>query len=366
MQGLFERFGKKNPEHSTVSGANRQQHRQRPQSEFEDGETDSQQDWATLTPEERDPIASRFDTDDEETNWDDAATFGDENNPIEPRVDRQITDPQPTLSVVAPTEPTSDLDEWAEALPAATVKSSNTQEARRSKHLQPGSPSEDIWDEDSIDHQWETPGKRTFSPNTNLNPTTPSQAERVLQQSRRYASWFWASTLDRFRRFLPAPLCQLSDAILTAIVVTTIVTVVICFVDGFFVPGSDRSVATSPAPIVAQPSSAPTAGSEPTISPEQAFIEAIQSQLSDITSQYPDDIVRTLNVDIAHARLIVQLNPIWYTIDEEQQNILTDRLWLQARSNHFTKLEIQDSQGISIARSPVVGKHPIILQRRQS
>jgi hypothetical protein len=41
-------------------------------------------------------------------------------------------------------------------------------------------------------------------------------------------------------------------------------------------------------------------------------------------------------------------------------------MWLQAQANHFTKLEVQDAQGNSIARSPVVGQHLIILQRRQS
>jgi hypothetical protein len=63
---------------------------------------------------------------------------------------------------------------------------------------------------------------------------------------------------------------------------------------------------------------------------------------------------------------IVQLNPVWYLIGDEQQDRVTDRMWLQARANHLTKLELRDGDGNSIARSPVVGQHMVILQRRQS
>jgi hypothetical protein len=176
---------------------------------------------------------------------------------------------------------------------------------------------------------------------------------------------FWSAMLQQFRRFLPAPIRQLSDAILTAIVVM-LVTVGIWVVDGFFVPGVDPAVAISPPPSVAtQPNFTPTTIA-PQISPEQAFIEAIQTQLSDITSQYPDDIIQTLEVDVARDRLIVRLNPVWYLIGDDRQNSITDRMWLQAKANYFTKLELQDIRGVSIARSPVVGQHMIILQRRQN
>lgn len=102
------------------------------------------------------------------------------------------------------------------------------------------------------------------------------------------------------------------------------------------------------------------------ISTEQEFIEAIETQLSDITNKYPDDIIHALQVDSDRNLAIVQLNPVWYLIIDEQQDRVTDRMWLQARANHLTKLELRDGDGNLTARSPVVGKHMVILQRRQS
>ncbi len=357
MQGWFGRFKKDSPPPSV--NENSRQQRQRSRSEIDDRST-----WENSPPEERDFPISSFDTDDEETNWDDAETEGDENNPIVPRFDRQVAYSQPIAPVAPPPTKftTSDLDDWDEALPAATVKSSNIQEARRGKNLQPEFLKEDIWDDDT-----DIPKTATELLSGNLDPTASSRSGKANQ----FDLWgFRARVLAQFRRFLPAPIRQFSDAILIAIVVA-IVTVGIWFVDGFFVPSKAPVVATTPAAPAATTGEipaiiAPTATASPQIDPDRAFVAAIQNQLSEITSQYPDEIVKSIAIDLTRDRLIVRLDPLWYTFDDRQQNSLTDRMWLQAQSNHFTKLEIQDSQGIAIARSPVVGKHPIILQRRQS
>ena len=330
MQGLFGRFGKKNPEQPVVSPANPRSNSTRSQTEIDEREF---------------PSASRFD-DDEETNWDDAETLADENNPV------VYAQPIVPVVVTPPVNTTPDLEDWDEALPAATVKNSNIQEVRRGKNPVPVAQGEDIWADDLPN--------QAFASSSNLHPDSSSSPSRVDR-----AIGFWAASLQQFRRLLPAPMRQLSDAILTAIVVM-LVTVGIWFVDGFFVPGVDPSVAIPPAtPVVTQPNFSPAVAASAG-SPEQAFIEAIQTQLSEITSQYPDDIIQTLQVDIARDRLVVQLNPIWYLISDDRQDRVTDKMWLQAKATHFTKLEIQDANGVSIARSPVVGQHMIILQRRQS
>ena len=333
MQGLFGRFGKKTS--SAVTRAIPRRNDPPFQPEYDD----------------RDPIESRYDTDDEETNWDDAETLTDEPNLWAQPLASKVVYAQPSATVAPPTPIAPDLEDWDEALPAATVKSSNLQEARRGKSPVSVSLTEDVWDESLP--------QPTFSQNSNINldRSTPGLMDLSIG--------FWHDTLQQFRRFLPAPIRQLSDGILMAIAIA-IVTVGIWFVDGFFIPKIEPSVAKTPStPIATQPYSQPAIDTTST-NPEQAFIAAIETQLSDITSQYPDDLIQTLNVDIARDRLVVRLDPIWYTLDDEQQNRLTDRMWLQAQSNHFSKLEIQDSQGVSIARSPVVGKHPIILQRRRS
>jgi hypothetical protein len=369
MQGLFGRFGKKTPEQSVVSNGNSRKQDslrdgkagRRSQLEVEANTTPSANDWDRSTPSDRDfPISSIFD-DDEETNWDDAEALADASN--------SIVYAQPTAPVVTPPIPktTLDLDNWDDALPAPTVKDRNIQEARRGTNPLPLATNDDIWDDDvPSDSQIPSINPQTFSANNadagdrNLRESKPPIVNRAVGM--------WAGSMQQFRRILPDPIRKFADAIAIATIIA-IVTVGIWFVDGFFVPSIKPSVATAPAaPVATQP--APTMPAQPPlapqISPEQAFIDAITAQLSDITSQYPDDIVRSLSVDLARDRLIVQLNPAWYSIDDELQNSLTDRMWQQAQANHFSKLEIQDSQGISIARSPVVGKHPIILQRRQS
>jgi hypothetical protein len=355
MQGLFGLFGKKTPEQSLVSPANSRKSYRRNRSDEVSAIEDRPSAWDDLRQPEF-PIESRFDTDDEQTNWDDAEASDNENN--------QMVYAQPIVPVVTPPLPTDpDLDDWDEALPAATVKNSNSQEARRGKNPLSVAMNEDLWDDTPIDDRYHTADSQTGSSLVNPNPTAPNRVGRSIQPSRRYATGFWANTLYQFRRILPAPIRQLSDAILTAILVA-IVTVSIWTIDGFFVPGVEPSVANPPtAPIASQPS-APTS-EQPQVSPEQAFIDAIQSQLSELTSEYPDDIVESLSVDTARDRSIVRLNPIWYSMTEDRQNRLTDRMWSQAQANHFSKLEIQDSQGIAIARSPVVGHQMIILQRHQ-
>jgi hypothetical protein len=351
MQGLFGRFGKKNPNPS-VSPANPRQKGTLSQSEIDEPEF---------------PTAGRFDVDeDEETNWDDAETLADENNPI--------IYAQPIVPVVAPptVSTATDLEDWDEALPAATVKNSNIQEVRRGKNPPPVSSNVDIWEEDLPDRQFSS---NRVNSTDRLGVAAQNEHRSIPPQSvssnLNKAIGLWSAMLQQFRRFLPAPIRQLSDAILTAIVVM-LITLSIWIVDGLFVPNSKPAVAIAPSPpAIVQPdrtlpTATPIVASAPEISPEQSFIEAIQSQLSDVTSQYPDDIIQTLNVDVARDRAIVRLNPVWYLIDDDRQNTLTDRMWLQAKANHFTKLELQDADGQSIARSPVVGKHMLILQRRQS
>ena len=325
IQGLFGWFGKKQPDQPEVFTVNSSYDSTRSQTEIDDREF---------------PSANRFD-DDEETNWDDAETLADQNNPI--------VYAQPIVPVVAPLpiNTTPDLEEWDEALPAATVKNSNIQEARRSKTSVTTPQNEDVWDENLPSRSFST------SSGNQPIPTKPSQVDRAIG--------FWTATLQQFRRILPTPVRRLSDGILTAMVVL-LVTVSIWIIDGLFIPGVESSAANQPTTIVSSPIGVVT---ELNGSPEQAFIEAIQSQLSDITSQYSDDIIQTLSVDSNRNLLIVQLNPSWYLISDDRQDRVTDQIWRQAQANEFSKLEIQDTQGGLIARSPVVGKHPIILQRRQ-
>jgi hypothetical protein len=337
MQGLFGRFSRKNPPQPPTSQANPRSNSTRSQTESDDREF---------------PLVNNFDHDDEETNWDDAEELGYENNPlVRPKYDRVVYG-QPIAPVVEPPpiNTTPDLEEWDEALPAATVKNSNIQEVRRGKSSTPIVQPVETWDE-NIPSQ-------TFFDHPSPKPDRSNRFSLVDQ-----SIGLWAAMIQQFRRLLPPQVRQLSDPILTTILVA-IVTVSIWIVDGLFLPGVDPSIASQPAQIVATQPATTISTIVAKISPEQLFIETIQAQLSEITSQYPDDIIRTLNV--APDKLIVQLNPSWYLLSDDRQDHVTERMWLQAKANHFGKLEIQDASGVLIARSPVVGNRPIILHRRQT
>jgi hypothetical protein len=333
IQGFLGRFGKQQPPEPATTWVNPRSNSTRSQTEIDDREF---------------PSANRFDDDDEETNWDDAEDLGDENSPlVKAKYDRVIYN-QPIAPIVEqpPVNTTPDLEEWAEALPAATVKNSNIQEARRGKNPVPINQPQEIWDENIPSAAF-----------TNTSRPKPDRVKKFSLVDQLIG--LWAAMSQQFRQLLPAPMRQLSDAILMTILVA-ILTLSIWVVDGLFIPKVDPLLAVEPKQSI---TTNPATTSVAQVSPEQVFIETIQAQLSDITSQYPDDIIRTLNV--APDKLIVQLNPIWYLISDDRQNRVTERMWLQAKANHFGKLEIQDASGILIARSPVVGNRPIILQRRQ-
>jgi hypothetical protein len=340
MQGIFGRFGKKNPPPEVASPNYR---------------TDRARDRLEDVDLPEYPSVANYEDDDEETNWADAEALENENNPI--------LRPQPVMPAVAnPTAPTTpDPDDWNDALPAPTVKNSNRQEARRGKRSIPSVPvarEEEIWDDDLPKPTFTPPEPSVASPTTTAAPM-----ERAVG--------LWTATIAQLRRILPARLRRLSDPLLTAIVIA-VVTITIWAIDRLALPGFEPSVATAPsAPVATQPNP-PTAEplgtgtvTPPQISPEQAFVEAIQTQLAELTSQYPDNIVQNLQVDLATDRLIVRLAPVWYTLDDTRQNEIVDRMWNQARANSFSKLELQDTEGKSIARSPVVGREMIVLQRHQ-
>lgn len=329
MQGLFGRFGKKAPP-PEVSSPNYRTDRSRGRLDEVD------------LPEY--PSIASFEDDDEETNWADAELGENENNPI-------LRPQQVVPAVAPPSSPTTpDPDEWDEALPAATVKNSNRQAARRGKQPVAAPRDEEIWDEDLPNPTFSTPD-RSIAPTA----TTATPVERVIG--------LWTATIAQFRRILPTRLRRLSDPILTAIVIA-IVTITIWSIDNFAVPGVAPSVATPPSTPVVATQPKPIA-SPPQISPEQAFVEAIQTQLTALTSQYPDNIVQSLQFDLAHDRAIVRLAPVWYALDDVRQNEIVARMWDRARSSNFSKLELQDTEGRSLARSPVVGREMIILQRHQ-
>ena len=325
LQGIFGKLGKKQPPPAA------------PTPDFLTRQVSS------IEPDEF-PTVSVVD-EDEDTNWDDEESPDIDNTPTPRSPIAKVPTPPPPPPPPSST-PQDANEDWEEALPAPTVKTETSTTLRRKENK---SQSQEDWWEDIPTVTAPVPEKPT------ANPSTDSKFDRAIG--------LWTAMLQQLRRILPAPLKGLSDAILTAIVVV-LVTIGIWTVDGLFTPAPAPQTIESEPPAIVAPATPPALPSTPQISPEQAFIQSIQAQIGEITGKYPDDIIQTLQVDLPHNRLVVRLNNVWYLISDGKQDEVTDRMWAEALANHFTKLDVQDPNGQLIARSPVVGKHMIIFQRR--
>ena len=136
-----------------------------------------------------------------------------------------------------------------------------------------------------------------------------------------------------------------------------------------------KKVATNPAPISAlnqkQPLSAPSANNpvkadqkptEPTLTAEQIAIAKIQTQVSEVASQYGEALLGSIQPNFKRGRLVVALNDSWYQLEPTQQTQLVTDLQTQSRSLNFKKLLVADAENHLIARSPVTGDQVIILR----
>ncbi|MDJ0729923.1 MAG: hypothetical protein QNJ33_08015 [Crocosphaera sp.] len=105
--------------------------------------------------------------------------------------------------------------------------------------------------------------------------------------------------------------------------------------------------------------------SQPKLTPEQSLIAAIQKEVTELTNQYPDDLIGRIEANFIGSRLIVTVGNQWYNLTTKEQDKLANNILERSQSLDFRKLEILDSQGNLIARTPVVGDEIIILQRQQ-
>ncbi len=139
------------------------------------------------------------------------------------------------------------------------------------------------------------------------------------------------------------------------------------------VPSAEPSPVTTPssAPVpipVGGPSSTPIPSPKavPTprnLTPEQSLIAAIQDQVAEITSQYADGLIQSIQANFQGSRLIVKVGDHWFDLAASRQDQLANEILQRAKELNFNRLEITDPQGELLARSPVVGPNMIILQR---
>ncbi len=103
--------------------------------------------------------------------------------------------------------------------------------------------------------------------------------------------------------------------------------------------------------------------SQPKLTPEQSLIAAIQKEVTELTNQYSEGLIGKIEANFLRSRLIVTIGEQWYSLSNQEQDNLATNILERARSLDFRKLELVDTTGELIARSPVVGNDVIILQR---
>lgn len=207
-------------------------------------------------------------------------------------------------------------------------------------------------------------------------PAKPSFLEQFRQGWLRFIV-FWNAALQKIRSFLPESLSQkLSNTALSGVVAGVLL--IVLWTTSVLLPGkpspaSDVAVAPPPAdietpaeleaPSLPQPvETAPPP--PPELTPEQSLITSIQKQVGEVTSQYADGLIQSIQADFPGSRLAIQIGNGWYELNPAKQDKLADEILRRSQELNFSQLEIKDSQGTLLARSPVVGTNVVILKRR--
>ena len=144
MQGLFGRFGKQKPE--VVSTPPRQR----------------------KTRDDEFPITGRAVVDEEETNWDEEEVLDNHQTTFYPE---PIVPSEP----LPPIASSPDLENWDEALPAATVSNVPTQQTRRGKNPT-ATAEEDPWGDNMPNVTFPT------EKNLNFQPSSPMQINCMIDE----------------------------------------------------------------------------------------------------------------------------------------------------------------------------------------
>ncbi|MBE9128996.1 hypothetical protein IQ257_24430 [Coleofasciculus sp. LEGE 07092] len=199
----------------------------------------------------------------------------------------------------------------------------------------------------------------------------------------------WDSILDKVRALLPNAWSEklsdwgLTGAIAAILVVVLLTTVAVLqetpaqvakeiFPEPVLVKTPPELKAPEPPqpvePLETPELSQPVEVAEPPsleLTPEQSLIAAIQNQVAEITDQYANGLIQSIQANFRGSRLIVTVGEGWYDLDEPQQHQLADEILRRSEELDFSKLNITDPEGTLLARSPVVGSHMVILQRQQ-
>lgn len=189
-----------------------------------------------------------------------------------------------------------------------------------------------------------------------------------LQDSKKET--IFGQTLGKISSLLPKLVPNLfsKKALITIIIV---IGVGVVFTSGVLFPDSTPEVAEIPEvkmetpPKGEIPLKPESVKNEPKpkleLNPEQSLIAAIQEQVAQITNEYADGLIVSLEANFISSSLIVKASDTWYQLTPDSQEKVANEILSRGRKLDFKKLDITDSKGKLLARSPVVGKNMIIL-----
>jgi hypothetical protein len=185
----------------------------------------------------------------------------------------------------------------------------------------------------------------------------------------------WLTILNAIRSVLPAPLQEkipnwsLSGALITVLAVS------IGSLYLIVAPKPPEVATITPVPIqeptppiLSAPADSvpvePLPSPAPNLTPEQALIASIQTQVSEVTGKYSESLIEAIQANFRESILVVTIADEWYTLEEPRQNKLVKDIQQRAKTLDFSRLELIDYQGSLVARSAVIGDEMIILKRR--
>ena len=99
------------------------------------------------------------------------------------------------------------------------------------------------------------------------------------------------------------------------------------------------------------------------LTPEQNLIAALAEKLLQLSQNYQEDIVLSIEPNIANNILIVRITDDWYQLETTEQDEIVADIFTRSQKLEFIKLEIKDQNDNLVARSPVVGQNMIIFRR---
>ena len=206
----------------------------------------------------------------------------------------------------------------------------------------------------------------------NVDKIAVEEKEDIAPEAQnRRKETFWVQILAKISSLLPKLVPNLfSKKALIAVIMVMGVGVV--FVSGVLFPDNTPEVAEIPEvkmktpPKVEIPLKPEPVKNEPKpkleLNPEQSLIAAIQEQVAQITNEYADGLIVSLEANFINSSLIVKASDTWYELTHDSQEKVANEILGRGRKLDFKKLDIIDSKGKLLARSPVVGKNMIILQ----